>query len=140
MSQENPYHREVVEFFHFLQEWLNGRVPNSDEAFSRIIKVTAEGSQYIDYKGEIRSLRANMNGFRPAYGGVPGFQVRIDNFHVQWEENEFALVTYEQHLQWADGNARVHTGTALLHKNPEMPDGIEWLHIHHTAQVVSDTL
>ncbi len=47
--QETPYHREIVEYFQYVLDWLNGRLPNTDEKFSRITNFIPNNCTYINH-------------------------------------------------------------------------------------------
>jgi hypothetical protein len=64
----------------------------------------------------------------------PEIEMRVDHIQLRLVSGEIvdgriAVVTYQEHGVTAKG-ARSTLITAVLRRNPDTPNGLEWVHIH----------
>ena len=137
--QDNPYHREVAEFFQFFQEWFGGTSPDTNEHYARITNGIPDDSTYINPKGELISTKSFFSGMRSKHGNIPGMRMWVDNIRLHWEEGDLALVTFEEWAQAPDAVPEGRMSTTIFRKKPETPNGIEWLHTHETLLPKTET-
>lgn len=127
--------REVVELHQFFQEWFKGDLANSDESFTRLSSVIAQGFSIISPQGKKVSRDSLLNTLRDAYGAYSGddrsFRIWIKNFDVAFVAKDVLLATYEE-WQDLDGEENSRTSTVLFHRNESTPNGVEWIHVHET--------
>lgn len=131
--QDTIYHREITEFFKFFSDWFDGAIPNTDEQYSRISRVIPADSTFISHKGEMITARSFfMNSIRTAHSTIPQLHMQAKNIQLQWENGDLALIIFEE---WSIAPIPVTGGrlcSAIFRKNPNTPNGIEWLHFHET--------
>jgi hypothetical protein len=63
------------------------------------------------------------------YATKPEIEMWVEDVQLRLVAGEIVLATNEEHGRIANGT-RSTLITALLHRNPEMPNGLEWVHIH----------
>ena len=138
--QDTIYHREITEFFQFFSGWFDGTTPNIDEHYSRISCVIPHDSTYIGHDGKLIMANAFfMNHVRSAHGSIPKLHMQAKNIQLQWENGGLALVIFEE---WSTASTPVPDGricSAIFRKNPNTPNGIEWLHFHETLLPIEES-
>ncbi len=133
------YHQEISEFFQFFSDWFDGSCPNTDEQFSRIIRVMPADSTYIDHEGKLIDAQPFFrDSVRQSHGSIPQLHMWGENIRLQWEKGDLALVTFHE---WSRASIAVPGGrlcTVIFRKNPDTPNGIEWLHVQETLLPVTE--
>jgi hypothetical protein len=136
-SLEERVRREVEELHRFFQQWFNGTVPDTDEAFARFAEVLADGMVIVSPDGRLRERDEVFRGLRSAYApeGSEPVRVWVENVqlrrHLPSPDGDLVVVTYEEWLQRGE-TKRGRISSALLRAAPETPNGLEWLHLHET--------
>jgi hypothetical protein len=125
--------KEVVELHQFFEEWFNGVLPPTDEAFRRFEVVMAERFMIISPEGVTTERQELAERLRQAHGiwrrtGRPG-RIWIENLRVRHRVGQQAMVLYEE-WQEIDGETRGRLSTAVLQQRTATPNGVEWLHLH----------
>ena len=125
---------EVVELHQFLEDWSNGELPPTDEAFARFGDVIASSFLIVDPDGVMLGRQPIVDAIREAHGrwrAAPG-RIRIENYRLHHAAGGLALATYEE---WHDfpGAPEESVGrisSVLFGPNDPVPNGLEWLHLH----------
>jgi len=126
-------HAEVHELHQFFQDWFNGVLPPTDDAFRRFDSVMAERFMIISPDGELAERAELVDRLRRAHGiwrqgSQPG-RIWIENLQVRHTVGSQAMVLYEE-WQEIEGEARGRLSTAILQRLEGAPNGLEWLHVH----------
>jgi hypothetical protein len=123
---------EVVNLHRFFEEWLAGRLPDTDVAFERCVTAMATQFELIVPSGErltrtdlLESLRG-VNGSRGA-----DFRLWVDELATRPIAGGVHLVTYQE-WQTHDGRTTGRLSTAILADSAGAADGIEWWHVHES--------
>ena len=56
----------------------------------------------------------------------------VENIQLRCASGDIVLVTYEE-LGTTKNGKRATLITAVLQKNPERPNGLEWIHLHEVS-------
>ena len=125
--------KEVVELHRFFQDWFNGVLPPTEEAFRRFDSVMAERFMIISPEGVPAEREELVDRLRQAHGiwrqtGQPG-RIWIENLRVRHQVGQQAMVLYEE-WQEIEGESRGRLSTAVLQRRDHTPNGVEWLHVH----------
>ena len=130
---EKGSHDEVIDLHQFLEDWFNGVLPPTNQAFDRFDSVMAERFLLISPNG-VRSERGELvDRLRDAHGiwrqnAQPG-RIWIENIQVRHIVGSQAMVLYEE-WQEIDGEARGRLSTVVFQRRDGTPNGVEWLHLH----------
>jgi hypothetical protein len=130
---ESRCEQEVRELHQFFEDWFNGRLPPTDEAFRRFESVMAEGFLIISPDGVLSERAELVHRLRQAHGiwrenSRPG-RIWIENLRVRHTVGPQAMVLYEE-WQEIEGEARGRLSTAILQQRVATPNELEWLHVH----------
>jgi hypothetical protein len=125
--------KEVIELHQFFEDWFNGVLPPTDEAFRRFEVVMAERFMIISPEGVPTERQELVERLRQAHGiwrrtRQPG-RIWIENLRVRHQVGQQAMVLYEE-WQEIDGETRGRLSTAVLQQRTATPNGVEWLHLH----------
>lgn len=123
---------EVVELHRFIERWLTGVLPKTDEAFARFAAVMGEGFVIVSPAGVTTPRDELLGELRAGHGSrADDFDIRIDNLAIRRDLDPLCVVTYEEWQRSADERtARI--ATALFGPRADAPNGVEWLHLHET--------
>jgi len=131
--QDTIYHREITEFFQFFSDWFDGTSPNTDEQFNRIACVIPKDGTYISDEGELIIAKPFfMEHIRPAHGSIPKLHMQAKNVQLIWENGDIALVIFEECSRASVPVTGDRLCSVIFRKNPNTPNGIEWLHFQET--------
>ncbi|MFT4539575.1 MAG: hypothetical protein ACI835_002022 [Planctomycetota bacterium] len=121
--------REVIALHRFFQEWFAGRLPDTPQAFTRFANVLASDFEIIVPDG-MRIDRATLLGrLQTAHGSDPESRIWIENFVCRSIRVDLVQTTYEE-WQMSDGLPRGRLSSALFRQQSELPEGVEWIHLH----------
>ena len=125
--------KEVVELHRFFQDWFNGALPPTEEAFRRFDAVMADRFMIISPEGVPAEREELVERLRQAHGfwrqtGQPG-RIWIENLRVRHQVGQQVMVLYEE-WQEIEGESRGRLSTAVLQRRDGTPNGVEWLHVH----------
>ena len=127
--------REAVELHDFLRDWLIGRLPRADEAFSRFKGVMGEDLLVISPRGTTTTRVPLLQEFESIHGQLAAkadaFEIWIENFELKRQLGDAVLFTYEEWHR-LEGRTSARLSTVLYGARPDAPNGVEWLHVHET--------
>jgi len=124
---------EVVQLHQFFEDWFNGVLPPTDEAFDRFSSVMGESFVIISPSGELTEREELLERLQSAHGiwrgmSRPG-RIWIENLQVRHQVGDQALVLYEE-WQEIEGESRGRLSTALFRRREGTPNSVEWVHVH----------
>ena len=120
--------REVTELYKFFEDWFNGRIELTEEGFSRLRDVVADGFQIVFPNGQMIDRDDLLNRVRAAHGTEP-LRIWIEGYRSRAIDEGLQLTTYQE-WQSTDGPPRGRRVTAVLRRKPGARNGVEWLHVH----------
>ena len=94
-------------------------------AFSADLTMIAPDGRYFDR----RNILANLANASAA----PGFQIRIHDVRLIWENETAVLLLYVEE-QYRDGRTTRRQSSALFVADKGAPLGVAWRHLHETWQ------
>lgn len=123
--------REVIELHQFFEEWFTAKRELTEENFLRFSRVMGTGFEIISPDGDRRGREEMVENLRNAHGVYreETFRIWIEGYRSRPLAEGLQLVTYEEWQERADGK-RGRLSTAVLRRNPDTPNGVEWLHVH----------
>ena len=124
-----PYEKEIRELHAFFEAWYRGTIDDSDGSFSRVENALAPGFTLITSGGQIIARNQLLALLRAEYATKPDIGMWVENVQLRLEAGDIVLVNYEEHGTTANGKQSTLI-TAVLRKNPEQQNGMEWIHIH----------
>ncbi len=124
---------EIIDLHRFLQDWLNGALPRTPEAYARLIAVLGADFVIINPSGVVTDRAALVAELEAAHGGRAGKGLRIwiENSQARQVLGDFCLVTYEEWHETA-GERSARLSSALFRRRRRLPNRVEWLHLHET--------
>lgn len=125
------WRHEIEELHRFFQDWFRGDLPDSDQAFARVLRVLAPDLLFVAPSGERRETTELLEGIRAGHGRRPNLSIRIERPELHRVMGKHLVATYEE---WQDDDAR-STGrlsTVIFGSAPDAPNGLAWLHVHET--------
>lgn len=120
---------EVVELHRFFQDWFAGQLPNTEDGFARFADVMEASFEIITPAGHLCGREELLKRLRSAHGCDPDARIWTLNFEARQVGPGLWQARYEE-WQSADDGPRGRRSSALLRNNPELPGGVEWLHLH----------
>jgi hypothetical protein len=123
---------EIRELHAFFRDWFSGNVEQTEEVFSRVPSVLAEGFELINPLAHRISREGIINWIRGAHGSRIGFKIGCKNIETRALDEDLFLSVYEE-WQILDSGTNGRQSTAIFRRNPDCPNGVEWLHVHETA-------
>ena len=121
---------EVKNLHKFIQVWLTGTVPQTQQVFSRFGEALDTNFVIIDPAGVASPRQELIKTFWSAHGiREKNFTIEIRNLNHRLTFGDFALVTYEE---WQFGNATTGRVSSVVFKGPEKENKIRWVHLHET--------
>ena len=120
---------EIIELHRFFEEWMTGIGGD----FSRFATVMAEDFEIVFPDGNRMSQPELLIWMRGLEGTLTEqeFEIRIENLEERTPAPGMFIVTYEE-WQTRDGETNARRSTALFRENPELPNRVEWVHVHET--------
>lgn len=131
MNCEERCKKEVAELHQFFQDWFQGKLDDTDEAFARFGGVMAEGFEIISPAGKAMKRDVILGAVRGGHGNEPDANIWIENHRHLLTQGELSLVSYEE-WQITDDTKRGRLSTALLRVTEGTPNNLQWLHVHET--------
>lgn len=128
--------REVIEFNLFLEMWLCGHIPDSDQNYERVVEVIDNGATMIYPWGRQSSLKESLDLVRQKHGLMSGknFMTWIDNIEEKKLADGVYLVTWESWEKLNGGEHKGYYATAILLSKEKTPNGVQWLRVHETSR------
>lgn len=128
---DTSYQTEIVELHRFFQNWFNGDIPCTDEAFQRMDRVMDDGFTIVMPNGKRIDRDPLLTGLYKAHGGRPGIRIWIEHVRLLMTEGPMAVVEYEEWQQEGE-TTTARVSTAVFRDEPAAPNGLSWLRVHET--------
>jgi hypothetical protein len=122
---------EIVALHACFEDWFNGRVPRTSEAFNRIDTALAETFVIVMPQGSKVERAPLLKGLYEAHTGRQGIRIWIEHVRVLEEDQALVVAEYEE-WQEEGGETTSRHSTAVFRRNVEKPNGLEWLRVHET--------
>lgn len=121
---------EVINLHAFIQDWMTGSVPKTEDAYSCFRDALDTDFVIIHPTGISEHRKELVKSFWSAYGvQEKSFVIEIRNLTHRLTCDDFALVTYEE---WQFGNATAGRVSSVLFRKPEREKKVRWMHLHET--------
>lgn len=126
----NDCENEIRKLHQFLQGWLTGTVPESDESFQRFRTALAHDFLVIHPTGKTDNKARVLENFRGAYGRKgTGYAMDISNIHARAHAGGICVMGYEERHRGEPGRARICTA---VFRRREIDGRVEWVHLRET--------
>jgi len=126
--------KEIIELHQFFENWYSAKVDNTSAEFSRFETVLHKNFEIIVPSGGKLTKLKLLELIRGEYGKfktVEKFSVTIEDIDYRFVGNDMSLVTYKE-IGVSEDGPKHSMITAVFRRNPELVNGVEWLHIHET--------
>ena len=124
------YIDEVKNLHKFIQDWLTGSVPKTEEAFSCFRDALDTDFVIVHPTGVAEHCEELVKGFWSAHGvREKSFTIEIRNLNHRLTFGDFALVTYEE---WQFDKTTTGRVSSVLFRKPEKENKVRWVHLHET--------
>ena len=134
-EQEDTVRREVEALHRFLEEWLNGTLPDDQAVFEAgIVRRLHPAFTNIQPAGRALSCGDLLRGLRQGHGGSPDFRIKVRNVALcgALEQDDLILATYEEYQKGARYSApeNARLSSVLFRRDPG--GRLIWLHLQET--------
>jgi hypothetical protein len=120
--------KEITELHQFFESWYRGELENTEPSFSRLADVLAAEFALVTPDGHVVERQQLLDLMRTEYATKPEIKIWIENCRLRFSDQNVFIVIYEEH--GIDKNRkRVSLITAVLQKNQQQVNGLEWVHI-----------
>mmetsp|Transcript_42167 Transcript_42167/g.84507 ORF Transcript_42167/g.84507 Transcript_42167/m.84507 type:complete len:174 (-) Transcript_42167:74-595(-) len=129
--------KEVVGLHVFFQEWFNGELPDTDEAFARFNDSFAEDFQMVVPSGNTVLFSGLKQSLRAAHGRDKtrgGIRIWIENAAARKISPGAYMVQYQEWQQLVGAEKKGRISTAIFREKPSegRDAGLEWVGVHET--------
>ncbi|MDD9949010.1 MAG: DUF4440 domain-containing protein [candidate division Zixibacteria bacterium] len=131
MNIQEACRNEIDALHRCFEDWFNGRVPRTAEAFDRIDTALGEAFVIVMPQGSKVERGPLLKGLYDAHSGRQGIRIWIENVRVLEEDRTLVVAEYEE-WQTEGGETTSRHSTAVFRRNDEKPNGLEWLRVHET--------
>lgn len=123
---------EIIELHQFFQDWFNGELEDSDEAFGRFVSVMNDGFGIVSPSGQLTELDKLTQQLRSAYGQHDNIRIWIKNYKLRRIDGYSVIATYEEWQQVGEDAPYGRISTVAFLENRDLPNRLEWFHVHET--------
>ncbi len=131
MAIHDACRNEIETLHQCFEDWFNGRVPSTAEAFSRIETVLADTFVIVMPQGSKVERAPLLKALYDAHTGRQGIRIWIEHVRVLEEDHALVVAEYEE-WQSEGGETTSRHSTAVFRRNDEKPNGLQWLRVHET--------
>lgn len=124
--------KEITELHQFFQDWFNGALNNTAEAFARFTEVMSEGFGIISPAGRLTELDELTANLKQMYSAHSNIRIWIENVQLRRQDGRIIIATYEEWQQINNDTPHGRLSTVIFRENINMPNGLEWSHVHET--------
>ena len=125
---EHPAVQEVRRQHVMIEGWLRGDDRSGWDSF---VAALDDRFEIVAPDGKITAKPALLDGFKGAFGALPGLDLDIRNTTLVSLDDQFALVRYEE-WQRHEGNTTTRVSSAVMQASPTAPLGWAWVALHET--------
>jgi hypothetical protein len=124
------YFDEVTGLHRFIQAWLTGELPKTQEAFARFRGALADDFLMVSPRGNRADKARVADGLWDAHASQePSFVIEIRNLSLRLTFGSFTLITYEE---WQSARLQTARLSTVLFRTVENEDRVRWVHVHET--------
>ena len=126
--------KEIIELHQFLENWYSAKVDNISGEFDRFETVLHEDFEIIIPSGGKVAKSKFLDLIKGEYGKFQAsekFSITIEDIDYRFIGSDMSLVTYKE-IGVSEDGPKHSLITAVFRRNPELINGVEWLHIHET--------
>lgn len=129
---------EIADLHQFFQDWFNGTLPHTEQAFARFTNVMAADFHIVWPDGRLLNLPPLTTALYDRHQSHPAdtpIRIWIENVTLRHTTAETVLATYEEWQQIHPDPAYVRLSTVLFQRqshNNRLPHGLLWQHVHET--------
>ena len=126
--------KEIIDLHQFIENWYSAKVDNTSAEFNRFETVLHENFEIIvPSGGKVLKLKflELIKGEYGKFKAFENFSITIEDIDYRFIGSEIALVTYKE-IGVSEDGPKHSLITAVFRKNPQLINGIEWLHIHES--------
>ncbi|MCY3713720.1 MAG: DUF4440 domain-containing protein [Gemmatimonadetes bacterium] len=131
MTIQEACRNEIDALHRCFEDWFNGSVPRTEEAFGRIDAALGEAFVIVMPQGSKVERAPLLKGLYDAHAGRSGIRIWIENVRVLEEDRALVVAEYEE-WQTEGGKTTSRHSTAVFRRNDQKPNGLEWLRVHET--------
>ncbi len=134
MTLKEACHREIIELHQFFEDWFKGTLAQTEANFDRFAHVMGEGFVIISPDGRVTEREPLLTGLWQSHGiwqEKGDGRIWIQNIHLRQQTQNLALATYEE-WQAVSGEQTARLSSVLFARQPDLPNGVAWLHVHET--------
>ena len=130
MTEQHMFIDEVKNLHKFIQGWLIGSEPKTEEAFSCFRDALDPDFEIVHPTGAVEHCQELVKSFWSAHGiKEKSFAIEIRNLNHRLTFGDFALVTYEE---WQFGESTTGRVSSVLLRKREKGNKLLWVHLHET--------
>jgi len=126
--------KEIIGLHQFFEKWYSAKVDNTSAEFNRLDSVFHRNFELIAPSGVKISRSKLLDLLKSEYGKFQDsekFSIVIEDIDYRFIGNEMSLVTYKE-IGNSESGPKNSLVTAVFRRNPDLINGVEWLHIHET--------
>ena len=126
---------EISDLHQFFQEWFNGVLPPTAEAFARFRQVMADHFHIIWPDGralDLPPLSEALFQRHHSHAADQPIRIWIQNTAVRHTTPQTVLATYEEWQQIGNQPSYGRLSTVLFQRQAKAPHGLIWQHVHET--------
>ncbi len=130
-AMEESCRAEVLDLHRFFEEWFQGECPPTElarltDALAVDFELITPGGVALGVEELVRGLKA---GHARHTGADPPFEIEIADLRVRPVGDDLAVAVYEER-QTGPSGANQRLSSALLRRQDDTPNGVEWVHLH----------
>ncbi|MHA1444154.1 MAG: hypothetical protein ACTSR4_05320, partial [Candidatus Hodarchaeales archaeon] len=126
--------KEIIGLHQFFENWYSAEVDNTSAEFNRFESVLHKDFEIIIPSGGKMEKLKLLELIKGEYGKFKAFEkfsITIEDIDYRFIGSEMSLVTYKE-IGISEDGPKHSLITAVFRRNPELINGVEWLHIHET--------
>lgn len=131
MEMRDHVQQEIEELHQFFQDWYNGVLPQSNEAFARFADAMALGFTIIFPSGNVMRREPLVEALYKSYDGRDGFRIWIKNVQIHQKVGDVIVASYQE-WQRDQEQTTARLSSVILERDSNAPNGLRWLHVHET--------
>jgi hypothetical protein len=129
-SRRKQVQQEIERIHRFFEDWFNGDVEDSDQAFAAADSSLAPGFTLVSPGGQSFPRAVLLSQIRSAHGSRRGgLRIWIDDLNLHYQERGIIICGYREWQRVGDDPARGRRSTAVFEDDG---DKLVWLHVHET--------
>ena len=126
---------EVENLHQFIQQWFNGSIPKTEDAFARLSTSWPHGFTLIDPHNKCHSSTELLKSTYQLHGQFTKLSIQIKSIRVTSHLSGAAVAVYEEwHVEPIESEARLCSATFAV--EADHPGRLSWVHIHESKLAI----